>query len=761
MITDGFSIEGKYADAKVFAVGVEASCVSQINAMCNHPAFDLRGGEDHIAIMPDTHAGKGSVIGFTMPLQDKIVPNVVGVDIGCFTGDTKVPTLSGVEYTLEELTRLEMPFYVYSVNKDGRIVPGKAVANKTRTNAKLMLVVVSGGHRIECTPDHKFMLLDGTYREAQRLKPSDSLMPLYRTYQTRDGYEMILNQSGTARLTHKLVAEYTLGPCPDGHVVHHKNGMWFDNRPGNLEHKDKHKHGRDHARKKSGRLQSDGFKQHRLLTLQGKGFYDPALYGKKAAVGTKNILRYMNQSQEEWREKIKDNGKRGAKHLAAFNKRNNSTVFTCDCCGREVKGKGGFVRHTNACNGRNHKVLFTQLLEIRGDVYCLTVEEHHNFALSAGVFVHNCGMAGTRFRPRKHFELAHLDGAIRERVPTGFHVREDSHSYGLIMSGPGKLMAGPFWDGVNSVQFQLWDKLKKTRPDAPKPPVIDTVSFRSLCGRVGMSFDRAQASLGTLGGGNHFIELGKVDGSNDHWLVVHCGSRQLGEKICRYWQKKAIENRKAKLTPDYEREVGRIRETTNPRSAIPKAIKALREKMGLHNMKGSVLDFLEGDDFYGYLWDMVFAQAYAEHNRKCITRDCLKIMGVKDSMKQGFIDTVHNYIDFGDLMIRKGAIRAHAGDQMILPFNMRDGTLICEGLGNEEWNRSAPHGAGRLFSRREAKDTLSLSDAKKQMEGIYTSVLPIDEAPGAYKPAEVIEAAIGPTAKIIERVKPILNIKAG
>jgi len=446
-----FEVEGKYAKANVYAEQVEPSCISQINAMCNHPAFDLRYTNDHIAIMPDTHAGKGSVIGFTMPLQDKVVSSVVGKDIGC-------------------------------------------------------------------------------------------------------------------------------------------------------------------------------------------------------------------------------------------------------------------------------------------------------------------GMAGTRFRPKGHFEMAHLDKEIRGAVPMGFNVHEDSRGHGMLMQGPGEL----FWDWVNNGLFNLWRELKARNRavEVPKPTEMHAFTYERMCNRVGMDLNRAQCSQGTLGGGNHFIELGRVEDSDDHWLIVHCGSRQLGEKICRYWQKKATENRKAKLTPDYEAEVVKIRETTKPRSAIPKAIKALRERMGLHNMKGSTLDFLEGEDFFGYLWDMVFAQAYAERNRMQIMEKCLKILGIKRDDRQAQIETVHNYIDFEDLVIRKGAIRAHAGEQVILPFNRRDGTLICEGLGNEDWNRSAPHGAGRLFSRSEAKRILTLSDAKKQMEGIYSSVIPLDEAPDAYKPAEVIEEAIGPTAKIIERVKPVLNMKA-
>ena len=407
------------------------------------------------------------------------------------------------------------------------------------------------------------------------------------------------------------------------------------------------------------------------------------------------------------------------------------------------------------CGTGKHIAIMPDCHQGKGSVIGFTMPLQNRIVANViGVDI-GCGVTAVRFNPKRHLELAHLDKEIRKRIPMGYEVRSDPSEHGFAMGGEREL----FWDLVSGAQHRLWVKLKGIFPDAPMPVSFDESCYIELCKRVRIDINRVQASIGTLGGGNHYIEIGDVDGEDGYWLSVHSGSRQLGSKICKYWQDAATQRRKDKLTPDYEAEIARIREGTKPRSEIPKKIKEFRDRLGIKTMKGSTLDYLEGDDFYGYLWDMVFAQAYAARNREMMVRDCMKIIGVKSARGIDHIDTVHNYIDFEDLVIRKGAIRAHAGETMIIPLNMRDGSLICVGLGNEDWNRSAPHGAGRLFSRTHAKSVLSMSEAKEQMEGIYTSVIPLDEAPGAYRGAEVIEGAIDPTAKIVERVKPVLNIK--
>lgn len=175
------------------------------------------------------------------------------------------------------------------------------------------------------------------------------------------------------------------------------------------------------------------------------------------------------------------------------------------------------------------------------------------------------------------------------------------------------------------------------------------------------------------------------------------------------------------------------------------------------------LEPLYGEHMYGYLIDTIFANWYAFMSHYVMMKAILEELRVRDDHIFERISTVHNCINYKDFIIRKGAVSAYAGKKFILPFNMEDGILVCEGKGNPDWNYSAPHGAGRLYSRTVAKVKCNLEEARASMaaKGIYTSVLPTDELKGAYKPAEVIEAAIEPTAKILHRVKPIMNLKAG
>ena len=184
----------------------------------------------------------------------------------------------------------------------------------------------------------------------------------------------------------------------------------------------------------------------------------------------------------------------------------------------------------------------------------------------------------------------------------------------------------------------------------------------------------------------------------------------------------------------------------------------------MNNKMPKVLDYIEGKDMQGYLTDMIFVQAYASENRKTILKRIWEIFELPNTKSYipEYIESVHNYIDFKDFVIRKGATPAHKDEIVIIPFNMEDGILICEGLGNEEWNNSAPHGAGRIKRRSLAKLEFSADIAKSRMEskGIFTSAVPVDEVKEAYKDPKIIEESIKPTVKIIDRLTPIINLKA-
>ena len=293
-----------------------------------------------------------------------------------------------------------------------------------------------------------------------------------------------------------------------------------------------------------------------------------------------------------------------------------------------------------------------------------------------------CGME-TVLLKNKRLELAQLDKAIYQFVPAGFAVRQTPHHFN--------------------------DK-------------IDLHELR--CARH-VDLERAALSLGTLGGGNHFIEVGKEE-SGRLYLVVHSGSRNLGRQVCEHYQK---------LAADY---LGRTERGDD-----------------------RVLAYLEGDLCGDYLHDMAIVQQYADLNRKAIVRELEKRLKLKIAEQ---FTTVHNYIDLEHRILRKGAISAQRGERILIPLNMRDGSLLCIGKGNEDWNCSAPHGAGRLMSRQAAKESVTLTQYEKAMQGIYTSCVnkgTIDESPFAYKPMEELIANLGDTADIVSRIKPVYNFKAG
>ncbi len=271
-------------------------------------------------------------------------------------------------------------------------------------------------------------------------------------------------------------------------------------------------------------------------------------------------------------------------------------------------------------------------------------------------------------------------------------------------------------------------------------------------------------SIGSLGGGNHFIEVGE-DSNDDKYMVIHSGSRNLGFQIANIYQKIAVDlcsgkreffKRKEKLIENYKKQ--------GKRDDIEHALKLLeKEYEGLEPDYPKDLCYLDGKFRDKYLHDMKIAQEYASLNRKTMADIILFNMFKKELDDFSHFETVHNYINFKDNIIRKGAISAYKGERVLIPINMRDGSIIGVGKGNPDWNYSAPHGAGRVLSRTEAKEKLDLNKFKESMKGIFSTSVHIgtlDEAPFAYKPMEEIIEAMGDTVEVIDRIKPIYNYKA-
>lgn len=318
-----------------------------------------------------------------------------------------------------------------------------------------------------------------------------------------------------------------------------------------------------------------------------------------------------------------------------------------------------------------------------------------------------CGMKVVRLG-KVDIDLQKFDKAVNKLIPSGFNVNEgevSAYINGLV-------------DGCMFGKFRAWDCLD--------------------------SMEIVYRSVGSLGGGNHFIEL-DANEEGEKFLVIHTGSRNLGVRVCNYYQKLAYEYCRKKIA-DKSEVIAKLKSEGREKE-IQSAIKLL----GTRNISKE-LSYLEGDLLNDYLNDMRIVQKYAEQNRMIIANRLVNALGV---------DIDANSDEY--CILRKGAISAKKDEVVIIPMNMRDGSLICKGKGNKDWLCSAPHGAGRLMSRTQAKKELSMDSYKNEMNGIYsTSVCEetIDEAPMAYKPTEEIVELIKPTVDVIDVIKPIYNFKA-
>lgn len=291
-----------------------------------------------------------------------------------------------------------------------------------------------------------------------------------------------------------------------------------------------------------------------------------------------------------------------------------------------------------------------------------------------------CGMETVELKA-KRINLPELDSFIHKNIPCGFEIRSAAHRY------------------------------------------IANTRLEELYCKEAVSMPRAECSLGTLGGGNHFIEVDKAE-DGTLYLVVHSGSRNAGLQVAKYYQDKAYALLKENGEIPYE------------------------------------LAYCEGELLEQYLHDMQIMQEFADWNRRAITDTILKGCKLKE---QGRFTTIHNYIDIENRILRKGAVSAQAEELLLIPINMRDGSLICRGKGNAEWNCSAPHGAGRLMSRSDAKNSFTVHAYRKEMEGIYSSTVSaetLDECPMAYKSKEAVLEQITPTAEVVREIQPVYNFKA-
>jgi tRNA-splicing ligase RtcB (3'-phosphate/5'-hydroxy nucleic acid ligase) len=361
-----------------------------------------------------------------------------------------------------------------------------------------------------------------------------------------------------------------------------------------------------------------------------------------------------------------------------------------------------------------------------------------------------CGMYSVNLGEIE-FPHAELDSYIREKIPFGINV----HNKPIF-----DIEKEFYWSFLTNEFHRNYKNILDEFGGTDIPPVNYSYDwFIKKCKQIGIDISYAECSIGSVGGGNHFIEIGR-DKKEDVWLTIHSGSRNLGKKLCEYWQKVASDKSEEGKKIKFVEELDLIKKQYKGKE-IETKIKEAREKykIGIRND----LAWLDQDDSIQYLQDMFFAQEYATVNRFEIFNRINRFFLYGSRLRKMYdLNTIHNYIDFDDFIIRKGSIRSYTNTRMVIPLNMRDGILLCEGKSNPEWNYSAPHGCGRVSSRSKAKETLELEKFKEQMSSIFSTSVGIetlDESPDAYKESTLIMELIEPTAKIIDVIKPIHNIK--
>ena len=371
----------------------------------------------------------------------------------------------------------------------------------------------------------------------------------------------------------------------------------------------------------------------------------------------------------------------------------------------------------------------------------------------------SCGLTSVNFGKITLPNLEELEKEIREYVPTGMRVRENNKRNGKL---PDFSFEKQFpWKKANDLLKSFSVAYNKKFNTSYTIPEFDYNWFIKTCKRVNMDAKRAEMSISSMGSGNHFQSIDKSDKTNEIWFTVHTGSRNFGKCVCVYHEelaKKELENKRSVILRD---KIEEIKKTTEDKTKIQSLIVLTKKELGLaSDVSLSGMEYLEGQNAFNYFIDMIFINTYASFNRQCIVETVCEILNKKPIET---IETVHNYIDFRDFIIRKGAIRSYIGEKMVIPLNMKDGILICEGKTNSDWNFSAPHGAGRKMSRSQSRKVIDFEKYKEQMIGICTTSVcesTIDEAPDNYKDSKMIEEMIEPTAIIIDRLRPILNIKA-
>ena len=688
-------LKGKYNQALIMIDYIDEATTSQLYSLLNHPAF----ANSHIAIMADTQSGEGSVVGFTMRMNGYVIPNIVGVDIGCLDKDTEFLSDHGWKKISEY--RLGDRVLQYSSETDNAnfVYPLRYIV---KSCSEFVHFKNKGLDQV-LSVEHKMLVWMGYKGRGYTLKNFSPAEICGLGSKLDNGYYGVkasfnLDSNGIDITDAEIRLDVMI--AADGSI--------------------KWDRGNEHQIYLH--LRKERKVERAKAILQENGVEFSCSVGKDKSTNiyffvdkrfNKDLSKYWHASKSQLmvlaEESLLWDGHSGYRSFFSSTNKVNADIVQFAFAANDVRAGISTIEYIDKPWSSSYIVTPAKnnIIGITNDVstveaadgrkYCFTVPSGYFVARRNGkIFITgNCGVNAYNLGKIK-FDMpaiVALDNFVHANIPHGFNVNQNTEEY-------------------NKLDASFLTRLRR------------------VCEITGQDHSKVARSVCSLGGGNHFLEV-DLDPKGNYWLLVHTGSRNFGLQVCKFYQKKAEEL---------------IRKMFLGASAY-KGLEYLPMEMG-------------GND---YLYDMYVAQDYALYNRRAIGQ---KIMGFLGVAAESHIESVHNYINDIDGIIRKGAISANLGQKVVIPFNSKQGVAIATGKGSRKWNYSAPHGAGRIMSRTVAKATLDVDQYQKDMAEaeIYTTTAnasTIDECWRAYKNKEDIVAAVAETVDIDFFMRPVWNFKSG
>lgn len=697
-------LKGKYNSAKVFSNKEEYSALDQIKLLLNQEYVS----DSKIRVMPDYHAGAGCVIGLTMTIKDKVCPNLVGVDIGCLDKDTEFLTEEGWKPISEYQDGDKVLQYDKKTDQANFVTPINYIKEDCDEmyhfkNEKGLDQMLSEEHRMLIWKGFKSKGYNlEVFSPKEIVEKGDTLNNGY--YGVKCAFE-INNGEGINFSDDEIRLDVMI--AADGYIKKERDSDNLISIHLKKERKIK-------RTKEILEANSIPFKEY----FYSDGSVDINFYLDKKF--NKSLKRYYKASLRQLEilasESLKWDGHEG--YRSFFSSTNKETIDVIQFAFSSVNIRAGIYsaekekeenwkKQYNVVPTKNNIIGVTNTVSkvktLDGKKYCFTVPSSYFVARRNGkIFITgNCGVLVNELG-KVDIDLPFLDNFIRNHIPHG------------INKNPKALVE---FDDLNDIRAEI-------------------------------DIENSLRSIGSLGSGNHFVEVNE-DSEGVKYLVIHSGSRHLGLEVAKYYQKIAEE--------DCNKNVKELLINTLKRVGRKKDIERKLKEIVSCNKE---LSYLNGKAMEDYLHDIEIVQRFASLNREVMAKRILEFLEIKPVST---FESIHNYIDLERNILRKGAIDASEGKKVIIPINMRDGSIIGLGKGNEDYNFSAPHGAGRLMSRSKAKELISLEDFEESMRDVYSSSVKqstIDESPFAYKSLEDIVDNVEDSVEILKIVKPIYNFKA-